>query len=270
MKITLLFIISAIFTACFREESPVVLNDVKYEGAAPISVNVDSTKLFGPGFVRQIDFRYLTKYKDTLDVFVIEFKSDVYALDYYRNSGRFQGIHPILRGDFIEQSIRSDARIFIFHHDSFRRYDRSALETYVRGFPGYRGGFPQEFLSLPFEHREPGSTSIQTQSFLGSRSCFPVLIQSYSDGNLRWNVARSWSEVEESDFSSWSSHLIHKMPKGIVPSSDNIYFESGDGGRGIATLLPGGRVVVVWGYMDWYDLERKFFIASDRIYEARY
>jgi len=28
--------------------------------------------------------------------------------------------------------------------------------------------------------------------------------------------------------------------------------------------------VAVWGFLDWSDLERKFFTASDRVYGARY
>ena len=38
----------------------------------------------------------------------------------------------------------------------------------------------------------------------------------------------------------------------------------------MAEQLAGGRVVVVWGYMDWPDLQAKFRTASDRIFEARY
>ena len=45
---------------------------------------------------------------------------------------------------------------------------------------------------------------------------------------------------------------------------------AGEGVNGMATRLPGGRVVAVWGYLDWTDLERKFFTASDRVYGARY
>ena len=61
---------------------------------------------------KKVELRYPIMLGDTLDVTILEFKSDVYALDYYMNSGRFQGIVPILRGSFLEQSIRSGARIF--------------------------------------------------------------------------------------------------------------------------------------------------------------
>ena len=221
--------------------------------------------------VRRVDLRYPMKMSDTLEVTIFEFKSDVYALDYYMNSGRFQGIVPILRGSFLEQSIRSGSRIFIFKHDSFRRYERSDLETYVHQFPNARhGGFPQEFLSLPFEHREPGHTSILTKYFLGVKAYFPVLAQVYRDADLQWNVARSWDLVEENDFIAWGRQLNIVQPKGIYRETSTLYFNAGEGVNGMATRLPGGRVVAVWGYLDWTDLERKFFTASDRVYGARY
>jgi hypothetical protein len=233
-------------------------------------VSVDSAKVQGNGFVREVDLRYATQWGDTLNVSVLEFKGDVYALDYYTNSGRFQGAHSILRGKYLEQSIRADYRIFVFRHDSFRRYERRTLENFVRSVPGVRIGFPQEFLSLPFEHRETGRTTIQTKNFLGVKSFFPVLEQSYSDDNLAWNVARSWDLVEETRYLEWVKQLKRAIPRNIEPDEDVCYFTAGDVTRGMATQLSGGRVVVVWGYMDWPDLNQKFLVAGDRIFEARY
>ena len=211
-----------------EEERPVDYGEILYKDVKPIGVHVDEHPMAEhvAALTKRIDLRYPMMVDDTLDVCILEFKSDVYAMDYYINSGRFQGILPILRGAEMEQSIRSDARIFIFTHDSFRRYERSDLEQYVRAFPGYHGGFPQEFLSLPFEHREANKTSIQTRNFLGVKS-------------FAYDV-------------------------------DVVYFTAGDGVNGMASRLSGGRVVVVWGYLSWPDLERKFFVASDRVFEARY
>ena len=226
--------------------------------------------------VKKISLRYPAMLGDTLDVLILEFKSDVYALDYFMNSGEFQGSVPTLKGEFIEQSIRADHRIFVFRHDSFRSYERGDLEKYVRQFPGYRGGFPQEFLSMPFEHREVGTTSIQTKYFLGEETVFPVLVQSYRENGLRWNVARSWELVSEEDYKRWSGKLHKVVPRDIPPSSEEIYFTVDavfpmqSVSRGMAKQLPGGRVVVVWGYLAWFDLERKFIVAANRIYEARY
>lgn len=255
-----------------KVEEPVDYRSIPYKGVKPISVDINENPVDEniESLVGRMDFRYPVTVGDTLDVCVLAFRSDVYALDYYMNSGRFQGIVPILRGEYLEQSIRSDSKIYIFKHDSFRRYERSDLENYVRSFPGFRGGFPQEFLSLPFENREAGRTSIQTKFFMGVKSYFPVLVQSYKDADLRWNVARSWEQVEESDYEGWVSQLNKVKPKDVARDVEIAYFQVGDGVNGMATRLPGGRVVVVWGYLSWFDLERKFFVASDRIYEARF
>lgn len=264
--------LSLMLLACSRDdERPVDFTQIPYNGVRPRDVLIDENPRNDiAALTKRMEFRYPMMVDDTLDVSILEFKSDVYALDYYMNSGRFQGIVPILRGNFLEQSIRSDSRIFIFRHDSFRRYERGDLENYVRSFPGYRGGFPQEFLSLPFENREAGHTSVQTRNFLGVKSYFPVLVQSYRDGDLQWNVARSWEQVETRDYDLWSSQLRKAKPAGMPRNVDVAYFIAGEGVNGMATRLPGGRVVVVWGYLSWFDLERKFFVASDRIYEARF
>ncbi len=261
-----------LLSACIEEEAkPVNLEELTYKSVKPFIASVDSN-LSGdiPALQKRIEIRYPILEGDTLDIHILEFKSDVYALDYYMNSGRFQGSIPILRGNFLEQSIRADQRIFIFKHDSFRRYERSDLENFVRRYPGYHGGFPQAFLSLPFENREQGKTSIQTKFFMGVESTFPVLVQSYRDGNLRWNVARSWEQEEPEVFERWVQSLSIVEPKGIFSNSDCVYFAAGEGANGIASQLPGGRIAVVWGFLSWPDLERKFFTASDRIYEARY
>ena len=258
---------------CKQEEVvPVDYSAIYFKDVRPIDVRVEENPVSAniPALTKRIDLRYPLMVDDTLDISILEFKGDVYAMDYYTNSGRFQGIIPILRGENIEQSIRSDARIFIFRHDSFRRHERSDLEQYVRSFPGYHGGFPQEFLSLPFEHREAGRTSIQTRNFFGAKSSFPVLVQSYRDANLQWHVARSWEQVEEEPYLDWVKQLKAVHPKGVARDVEVTYFNGGEGVNGMATRLAGGRVVVVWGYLDWFDLERKFFAASDRVFEARY
>jgi hypothetical protein len=109
-----------------------------------------------------------------------------------------------------------------------------------------------------------------TKYFIGVKAYFPVLAQSYRDSDLQWNVARSWDLVEENDFIAWGRQLNIVQPKGIYRETSTLYFNAGEGVNGMATRLPGGRVVAVWGYLDWSDLERKFFTASDRIYSARY
>lgn len=271
-KMALVVSVVALVAGCQKKvEKPIDYSSIAYKRLSPASFKADSSKNAEiPSLERRYDYRYAIMLGDTLGVTVLEFESDVYALDYYMNSGHFQGSIPILRGNFLEQSFRADKRIFIFRHDSYRRYERADLEDYVRKFPGYHGGFPQAFLSLPFEHREQGRASIQTKFFLGVKSTFPVLVQSYRDGNLRWNVARSWDQVESDAFEKWVAGLKQVTPSEIVPANDCVYFEAGEGSYGIASRLSGGRVAVVWGYMSWPDLERTFFTASDRIFEARF
>ena len=271
-KMALVASVVALVAGCQKKvEKPIDYSSITYKRLSPASFMADSSKNVEiPSLERRYDYRYAIMLGDTLGVSVLEFESDVYALDYYMNSGHFQGSIPILRGNFLEQSFRADKRIFIFRHDSYRRYERADLEDYVRKFPGYHGGFPQAFLSLPFEHREQGRASIETRFFMGVKSTFPVLVQSYRDGNLRWNVARSWDQVESDAFETWTSGLKQVTPSEIVPANDCVYFEAGEGSYGIASRLSGGRVAVVWGYMSWPDLERTFFTASDRIFEARF
>lgn len=271
-KMALVASVVALVAGCQKKvEKPIDYSSIAYKRLSPASFKADSSKNAEiPSLERRFDYRYAIMLGDTLGVTVLEFESDVYALDYYMNSGHFQGSIPILRGNFLEQSFRADKRIFIFRHDSYRRYERADLEDYVRKFPGYHGGFPQAFLSLPFEHREQGRASIETRFFLGVKASFPVLVQSYRDGNLRWNVARSWDQVESDAFERWVSGLKRVTPNEIVPANDCVYFEAGEGSYGIASRLSGGRVAVVWGYMSWPDLERTFFTASDRIFEARF
>ena len=271
-KMVLVASVVALVAGCQKKvEKPIDYSSITYKRLSPASFKADSSKNAEiPSLERRYDYRYAIMLGDTLGVSVLEFESDVYALDYYMNSGHFQGNIPILRGNFLEQSFRADKRIFIFRHDSYRRYERADLEDYVRKFPGYHGGFPQAFLSLPFEHREQGRASIETRFFMGVKSTFPVLVQSYRDGNLRWNVARSWDQVESDAFETWASGLKQVTPSEIVPANDCVYFEAGEGSNGIASRLSGGRVAVVWGYMSWPDLDRTLFTASDRMFEARF
>lgn len=276
-SLLLLTSLGAVVVGCQEEEVvPVNYEEISYKNVHPIVSEIKELNNPDTNLVKIFTYRYPVMVGDTLDVSILEFQSDVYALDYYMNSGKFQGSAPILRGDFLEQSFRADERIFIFKHDSFRRYERSDLENFVRKFPGYRGGFPQAFLSLPFEHREQGRTSIQTKFFLGVESVFPVLVQSYRDGGVRWNVARSWEQVSEESYEKWTQKLRKTKPKGMPMDNECVYFTV-DGfadselvSRGMAKQLAGGRVVVVWGYLDWFDLERKFFNAADRVFEARF
>lgn len=273
LKILMTLVLAIGLVGCDKRKpvKSVDFSRIQYKGIAPMGYFANnSVGMDAPALKRTVNLSYLVSPGDTLNVIILEFESDVYALDYYMNSGRFQGITPILRGNYLEQSIRSDSRVFIFHHDSFRRYERSDLEAYVRSFPDYRGGFPQEFLSLPFEYRVAGRTSIQTRYFMGVKAHFPVLVQNYRNADLQWNVARSWDLVDESRFAIWAAQLTEVEPVGVERENDVVYFDAGNDGNGMAKRLAGGRIAVVWGYLSWADLLKIFNQACDRIYEARF
>ena len=119
--------IAALVTGCQeKDEIPVDYSAIAYKFLKPVSFAQDSSKNSEISSLEcRFDYRYAVMLGDTLDVTVLEFESDVYALDYYMNSGHFQGSVPILRGNFLEQSFRADKHIFIFRHDSYRRYERA-------------------------------------------------------------------------------------------------------------------------------------------------
>ena len=99
---TLLFACAVAFgvLGCEKEpEPPVDHSAILYKGVRPIEVG-ESAATAADGIAaleRRINLRYPMMVGDTLNVCILEFKSDVYAMDYYTNSGRFQGLTPILR-----------------------------------------------------------------------------------------------------------------------------------------------------------------------------
>ena len=150
----------------------IVYQNHKHESAK--WVKQDSSKWH---LLEEIHLLYKMDLDDSLWVSILEFENDAFALAYYINSGRFQGALPVVKGPLLEQSIRSGRWLFIFRHKRFYPHDRRLLEEYVQQFPGYRGGLPQEFLSLPFENREPGKTSVQIDLFHGEKISFPMFVQ---------------------------------------------------------------------------------------------
>lgn len=212
---------------------------------------------------------YVRDMDDSLWVSIMEFKNDAFALAYYNNSGQFQGAIPIVKGLLLEQSIRSGRRLFIFKHKRFYHHERSLLEQYVQQFPGYQGGLPQAFLSLPFEYREPGKTSIQINMFHGEPISFPMFVQRYRNSEVYWNVARSFESVDEEDWLTWVSSITNRPQKATYEESI-LRFDSGYGTQAIASRLDGGRVICVWGPLDSKKLEKLFYEISDRVYSAKY
>lgn len=215
------------------------------------------------------DMLYVTAPGDSLHVMILEFENDVFALGFFMNSGLFQEKLPVIKGEYLEQSLRAGRRLFIFRHSRLRRHERGLLEKFVQSFPNYRAGLPQEFLSLPFHDREIGRTSIQTRYFHGVTTTFPMLVQSYSREALYWNIARSWNSVSEGEWNLWVSQL-QKAGKQVRFQQDEIAFDAGNGERALATRLPGGRIVCVWGALDPKTLREQYKEARQSVYDARF
>lgn len=262
-----------------KDLSDIDLGNLRYCGIAP-SVYAHTEKIEGEfsssaQVLKDYSFRgvanmlYVTAPGDSLNVTILDFENDVFALGFYMNSGLFQEKVPVIKGDRLEQSMRAGHRLFIFRHSRLRRHDRGLLEKYVQMFPGYRAGLPQEFLSLPFKDREIGRTTIQTRYFHGVPITFPMLVQRYSRGALYWNIARSWNSVAEAEWILWISQL-QKAEKKVRVQQDEITFDAGNGERAMATRLPGGRIVCVWGALDPKVLREQYKEARQSIYDARF
>ena len=105
-KMALVASVVALVAGCQKKvEKPIDYSSIQYKYLRPASFKADSSKNAEiPSLERRYDYRYAIMLGDTLGVTVLEFESDVYALDYYMNSGHFQGSIPILRGNFLEQS----------------------------------------------------------------------------------------------------------------------------------------------------------------------
>lgn len=274
-------IVSLFVTACEEEQSLAVLDLAKFEysGHAP-AVAFHSQKIVGEfaenaqvlkdySYKNMAYMLYVTSPGDSLHITVLEFDNDAFALGFFLNSGLFHEKVPVVKGDVMEESLRAGRRLFIFRHSRLRVPDRGLLEKYVQNFPGYRAGLPQEFLSLPFRDRVPGGTSIQTRIFQGVPVTFPLLVQRYAQGGLDWNVARSWNVVPENAYRSWTLGLS-SAGKVISSSKTEVLFNAGAGEPALATRLPGGRVVCVWGALDWKLLRARFEEAKKSVYDAQF
>lgn len=205
---------------------------------------------------------------DTLSVRILEFSSEISALAFYLNSGLVQEHFPVIEGDFRELAMRTGRRLFVFRYGILRTHSRGDLERFVQSFPGYRSGLPPEFLSLPFPDRALGETSIQVRNFLGIRSDFPMLVQGYRGNGLYWNAARSFGHVSENSWNAWVQAVRARDPEAFL-SSDTLRFLAGNGERGMALRLQGGRSVAVWGALDSEALVKIFKKVARSVYDSQ-
>lgn len=251
-----------------------------YRDSAPVSVQVyDSNSVmqhvplawhlqrYAISNMAEIDFAPTPG--DTLHIRILEFSSDMAALAFYLNSGLVQETLPVVEGDSRELAMRSGKRLFVFRYGILRSHERAELEHYVQSFPDYRAGLPQEFLSLPFQDRIPGETSIQMRDFLGIASEFPMLVQGYQGDDLRWNAARSWGYVSQDDWQTWISNAQRSLYNHRIEfSADTVFFDVGAGARGVALRLQGGRIVCVWGALDAESLRERFQKVAQNVYDS--
>ncbi len=212
---------------------------------------------------------YETTPGDSLEVTLLEFENDIYALGFYRHSGLFQEAFPMIKGEKAEQSLRAGRRIFLFRYNRFRHYERAGLEKYVREVSEEPPGLPPEFLSFPFQDKEPGAVFIQTRFFHGVPVREPLLIQRYHREGIYWNVARSWKTISEAEWNAWISGL-KKNGNPVKALEDNIYFFRTGFSFGLASRLPNGRFLSVWGPFDLKTLKTHYDTARTAIYKSRY
>ena len=94
-KCLLMLFLAVGLVACNRTkiEKPVNYSKIMYKNVTPFahSVNPSVASYNIPALKRVIDLSYRVSPGDTLNVHILEFKSDVYAMDHYMNSGKFQG-----------------------------------------------------------------------------------------------------------------------------------------------------------------------------------
>lgn len=268
------------FCGCNQEESLLELNLYKflYREKAPVNVQLyDSVsvlrrvpsawQLRNYAISNMAELEYVPVEGDTLHVCLLEFSSDMSALAFFLNSGLVQESFPVVEGNFREIAMRGGRRLFVFRYGLLRNYERSELERFVQGFPNYRAGLPQEFLSLPISNRAIGQTSIQMRDFLGVESEFPMLILGYRGDDVFWNAARSWGSVSQDAWQVWVANS-RKLHRNVALSADTVFFNAGAETRGAGLRLPDGRVVCVWGALSAENLRNHFQKAAQSVYDS--
>jgi hypothetical protein len=208
---------------------------------------------------------YLYGGSDSVSVTILEFADDLSALGFQLNGGFTREGLPVVKGDVQERCIRAGRRLFLFASAVFRPLPAALAEQFVKSFPGYRAGLPQEFLALPIKNRVSGGTSLQLHSFLGETVAFPVLVQRYGDPSGYWQCARSWTRVSTGEWKALLQNLsrtsvVRTVGAGTVACN----------GSSCAWLdrLPDGRVVAAFGDVDLQRLTALFLLARQSVEDA--
>lgn len=249
----------------YRERSPSKVE--LYDSTAIVSRLPSAWRLSGYSASGLAEMSFAVLPGDTLEVRILEFSSEISALAFYLNSGLVQENFPVIEGDSRELAMRAGRRLFVFRYGILRMHSRGDLERFVQSFPGYRQGLPPEFLSLPFSDRISGETSIQVRNFLGVRSDFPMLVQGYRGNGVYWNAARSFGFVSQDAWNVWKNEVLARDGEAFS-SADTVRFLAGNGERGMALRLQGGRVAAVWGALDEISLGEIFKKVAENVYDS--
>jgi len=202
---------------------------------------------------------------DTVAITILEFRDDMSALGFQLNGGYTREGLPVVKGEWQERSIRAGRRLFIFASPAIRPLPAEHAEQFVKVFPGYRAGLPQEFLALPIKNRQPGGTSMQIRSFLGIESSFSMLAQSYDDGVGRWYCARSWEPVSAG---AWKAYMEQLRKKRSYRSLDIGTVACDGSSCAWIDRLPDGRIVAAYGDLDFSRLAQVFLAARRALDES--
>lgn len=211
------------------------------------------------GFKAYAQLGYALGSGDTVQVTILEFQDDMSALSFQLNGGYTREGLPVVKGEIQERSIRAGRRVFLFTSGIYRPLAADVAEKFVKVFPGFRAGLPQEFLALPIKNREAGGTSMQMGSFLGAPTSFAMLVQRYGDESGHWQCARSWTRVSAGDW----EHYLNELAKRAVVKTGAVGKVACDV-MACAWLdrLPDGRVVAAYGDVDLERLTSIFMVAK--------
>lgn len=205
---------------------------------------------------------YLYGAGDSVTLTILEFNDDMAALGFQLNSGLVRENLPIVKGDYIERSIRAGRRIFLFRSGIYRPIPAGVADQFVKSFPGYKAGLPNEYFALPIKNRLPNGASLQMGSFAGTSTDFPMLIQRYGDPSGVWQCARSWSQVSQE---KWHDYTKRLSKNGVFKQVDIGNVLCSNDGCMWLDRLDDGRIIAVYGDVDLERLTHYYMQARESL-----
>lgn len=274
----LLFFYLCLFVGCNHSDpnlDNLQLKLITLEGSLPSQVSVvhewphslwpSSETIQTNDLLGYAHLQYVYGAGDSVSVSILEFSQDMAALGFQWNSGLIRENLPMVRGDFVERTLRAGRRLFVFRSSVFRPLPANIADQFVKSFPGYQVGLPHEFFALPLKNRLANGTSLQMARFLGTPTEIPMLIQRYGDPSGTWQCARSWSKVQPNQ---WLQLIGAFSQRGIVKSTEigSVYC-AWDGCMWF-DQLPDGRVIAVYGDLPLDRLTRIFMSAKKSLIQS--